>query len=85
MELLRKEQNKLGQADDEHTNTHSPEAQVQLLQQNMNNMQQVGERFLLLLHFLFLLLLLHSLLLLLLLLILLPLWLYVYRVPARAA
>ncbi|XP_030253871.1 LOW QUALITY PROTEIN: ecto-NOX disulfide-thiol exchanger 1 [Sparus aurata] len=40
VELLRKEQNKLGQADDEHTNTHSPEAQVQLLQQNMNNMQQ---------------------------------------------
>ncbi|XP_036965112.1 ecto-NOX disulfide-thiol exchanger 1 [Acanthopagrus latus] len=40
VELLRKEQNKLNRADDEHTHTHSPEAQIQLLQQSMNDMQQ---------------------------------------------
>ncbi|KAM8749440.1 ecto-NOX disulfide-thiol exchanger 1 [Acanthopagrus schlegelii] len=40
VELLRKEQNKSNRADDEHTHTHSPEAQIQLLQQSMNDMQQ---------------------------------------------
>uniref|UniRef100_A0A3Q3JL86 RRM domain-containing protein n=1 Tax=Monopterus albus TaxID=43700 RepID=A0A3Q3JL86_MONAL len=44
VELLRKEQSKAGRADDNHTcaqtHTHSPEAQIQLLQQSMHNMQQ---------------------------------------------
>lgn len=46
VELLRKEQSKPGRADDDHTHTqthtHGPEAQIQLLQQSMHNMQQVG-------------------------------------------
>lgn len=40
VELLRREQNKCNRADDEHP--HSPEAQVQLLQQSLHSMQQVG-------------------------------------------
>ncbi|KAM3862249.1 ecto-NOX disulfide-thiol exchanger 1 [Diretmus argenteus] len=51
VELLRKEQSKANRLDDEHilsqtpthptpTNSHSPEAQIQLLQQSMHNMQQ---------------------------------------------
>lgn len=42
VELLRKEQSKSSRADDDHTHTHGPEAQIQLLQQSMHNMQQVG-------------------------------------------
>ncbi|XP_041857625.1 ecto-NOX disulfide-thiol exchanger 1 isoform X2 [Melanotaenia boesemani] len=42
VELLRKEQIRGNRPDDEHTqmHTHSPEAQIQLLQQSMHSMQQ---------------------------------------------
>ncbi|XP_026152316.1 ecto-NOX disulfide-thiol exchanger 1 isoform X1 [Mastacembelus armatus] len=44
VDLLRKEQSKVGRADDDHTHsqthTHGPEAQIQLLQQSMHSMQQ---------------------------------------------
>ncbi|MEQ2311715.1 hypothetical protein AMECASPLE_023456, partial [Ameca splendens] len=46
VELLKKEQNRVSQPDDDnahaqaHTHAHSPEAQIQLLQQSMRNMQQ---------------------------------------------
>ncbi|KAK2840467.1 hypothetical protein Q5P01_014207 [Channa striata] len=42
VELLRKEQSKCCRPDDDHTHiqTHGPEAQIQLLQQSMRNMQQ---------------------------------------------
>lgn len=47
VELLRKEQSKASRPDDDHTqtltNSHSPDAQIQLLQKNMHNMQQVGK------------------------------------------
>eukprot|EP00064_Thunnus_orientalis_P005317 superscaffoldBa00000514_g5331 len=49
VELLRKEQSKASRPEDDqthiltnsHTHSHSPEAQIQLLQQTMHNMQQV--------------------------------------------
>lgn len=40
VDLLRREQNKCTRADEEHP--HGPEAQVQLLQQSLHSMQQVG-------------------------------------------
>ncbi|XP_035532143.1 LOW QUALITY PROTEIN: ecto-NOX disulfide-thiol exchanger 1 [Morone saxatilis] len=40
VELLRKEHLRSNRAEDEHTHTHSPEAQIQLLQQSMHTMQQ---------------------------------------------
>ncbi|XP_069389314.1 ecto-NOX disulfide-thiol exchanger 1 [Paralichthys olivaceus] len=40
VDLLRKEQSKAGHPDDEHTHTHSPDAQIQQLQQRMLLMQQ---------------------------------------------
>uniref|UniRef100_A0A672JAI0 Ecto-NOX disulfide-thiol exchanger 1 n=1 Tax=Salarias fasciatus TaxID=181472 RepID=A0A672JAI0_SALFA len=42
VELLRREQNRTARPDDDHTAapTHSPEAQIQLLQQSMHSMQQ---------------------------------------------
>uniref|UniRef100_A0A3Q3BC06 Ecto-NOX disulfide-thiol exchanger 1 n=1 Tax=Kryptolebias marmoratus TaxID=37003 RepID=A0A3Q3BC06_KRYMA len=46
VELLRKEQSRVCRPDDNHTQTnahaHNPEAQIQLLQQSMHSMQQVG-------------------------------------------
>lgn len=55
VDLLRKEQNKCSRADDENAQTlartHSPEAQIQLLQQSLHSMQQVGLLLLLLLLF----------------------------------
>ncbi|XP_013885888.1 ecto-NOX disulfide-thiol exchanger 1 isoform X4 [Austrofundulus limnaeus] len=40
VELLRKEQSRVGRPDDDHTHVPSPEAQIQLLQQSMHSMQQ---------------------------------------------
>lgn len=43
VELLRKEQSRASRPEDDHSHTHphSPEAQIQLLQQSMHSMQQV--------------------------------------------
>jgi len=48
VELLKKEQSRASRPDDDrphaqaHTQANSPEAQIQLLQQNMHSMQQVS-------------------------------------------
>lgn len=48
VELLKKEQSRISRLDDDHahpqalTHANSPEAQIQLLQQSMHSMQQVG-------------------------------------------